>query len=72
MHEKEELLTAYKKELHNIAMASDPLAAELAMRKARIYIGELKSRLSEKDISDMYETVDVFLWRAGRRMEEGI
>ena len=25
-----------------------------------------------KDIMDMYETVDIFLWKAERRMSEGI
>lgn len=72
MTEKEELLEAYRKELHNIAMAKDPLAAEMAMRKARIYVGELKNKVSDKDIADLYETVSVFLWRANRRISEGI
>lgn len=74
MTEKEELLEAYRKELHNIAVARDPLAAEKAMCKARVYVGELKHnhKLGEKDVSDMYETVDVFLWRAYHRISEGI
>lgn len=74
MTEKEELLEAYRKEIHNIAVARDPLTAEKAMCKARIYIGELQHnhKLSVKDIMDMYETVDIFLWKAERRISEGI
>ena len=51
MTEKEELLEAYRRELHNIAVARDPLAAEKAMCKARVYVGELKHnhKLGEKD-----------------------
>ena len=74
MTEKEELLEAYRKEIHNIATARDPVEVEKAMCKARIYIGELKHnhKLSVKDIMDMYETVDIFRWKAERRMSEGI
>ena len=74
MTEKEELLEAYRKEIHNIATATDPVEVEKAMCKARIYIGELKHnhKLSVKDIMDMYETVDIFSWKAERRMSEGI
>lgn len=74
MTEKEELLEAYRKEIHNIATARNPVEVEKAMCKARIYIGELKHnhKLSVKDIMDMYETVDVFQWKAERRMSEGI
>lgn len=74
MTEKEELLEAYRKEIHNIATARDPVEVEKAMCKARIYIGELKHnhKLSVKDIMDMYETVDIFHWKAERRMSEGI
>ena len=74
MTEKEELLEAYRKEIHNLATARNPVEAEKAMRKARIYIGELNEnhKLSVKDIMDMYETVDVFLWKAEKRMSEGI
>ena len=74
MTEKEELLEAYRKEIHNIATARDPVEIEKAMCKARIYIGELKHnhKLSVKDIMDMYETVDIFHWKAERRISEGI
>lgn len=74
MTEKEELLEAYRKEIHNIATARDPVEIEKAMCKARIYIGELKHnhKLSVKDIMDMYETVDIFHWKAERRLSEGI
>ena len=74
MTEKEELLEAYRKEIHNIATARDPVEVEKAMCKARIYIGELKHnhKLSVKDIMDMYETVDIFHWKAERRLSEGI
>lgn len=74
MTEKEELLEAYRKEIHNIATARDLVEVEKAMCKARIYIGELQHnhKLSVKDITDMYETVDIFHWKAERRMSEGI
>ena len=74
MTEKEELLEAYRKEIHNIATARDPVEVEKAICKARIYIGELKHnhKLSVKDIMDMYETVDIFHWKAERRLSEGL
>ena len=47
MTEKEELLEAYRKEIHNIATARDLVEVEKAMCKARIYIGELQGCMSE-------------------------
>lgn len=72
MAEKETLLTEYRKQIHNIAMASHPLDAEAARKAAVTMINNLEGKVSDRDILDMRETVSVFYWKAAKRMAEGL
>lgn len=72
MAEKEKLMEDYRRMLHVIAMARNPLEAETALRIAQNIITMLESKTSDREILDMRETVYVFYWKAARRMAEGI
>lgn len=66
------LLTAYRNQIHNLAIAANPLEAEAALQGAQKTINALEGHLSDKEILDMRETVSVFYWKASRRIAEGI
>lgn len=66
------LLTEYRDQIHNLAIASNPLEAEAALQGAHKTINALEEILSDKEILDMRETVSVFYWKASRRIAEGI
>lgn len=66
------LLTAYRNQIHNLAIATTPLEAEDALQNAQKTINALEEYLSGKEILDMRETVSVFYWKASRRIAEGI
>lgn len=69
---KEELLIQYRKQIHEIAIATDPLEADAAMHTAMEAIKNLEGKVSDKEILDMRETVSIFFWKAARRLAEGI
>ena len=66
------LLIEYRDQIHNLAIASNPLEAEAALQGAHKTINALEGHLSDKEILDMRETVSVFYWKASRRIAEGI
>lgn len=66
------LLTEYRNQIHNLAIAGNPLEAEAALHGAQKMVNALEGHLSDKEILDMRETVSVFYWKASRRIAEGL
>ena len=72
MTDKEKLIADYRRMLHVIALAKNPIEAETARNIADNVITMLSVKLPEREISDMKQTVSCFYWRAERRISEGI
>lgn len=72
MADKEKLIADYRRMLHEIALAKNPIEAETARNIADNVITMLSVKLPEREINDMKQTLSCFYWRAERRLSEGL
>lgn len=72
MADKEKLMLDYHRMIHEIAVARNPIEADTARNIAENVITMLSTKLSEREINDMKQTVSCFYWKTERRLSEGL
>lgn len=72
MADKEKLMADYHRMIHEIAVARNPIEADTARNIAENVITMLSTKLSEREINDMKQTVTCFYWKTERRLSEGL
>lgn len=70
--DKEKLMLDYHRMIHEIAVARNPIEADTARNIAENVITMLSTKLSEREINDMKQTVTCFYWKTERRLSEGL
>lgn len=70
--DKEKLMLDYHRMIHEIAVARNPIEADTARNIAENVITMLSTKLSEREINDMKQTVSCFYWKTERRLSEGL